>query len=1108
MKISFYIYCILFLIFYSACTSHQKDLTPEPGFGFEKIESKDSGLDFANILDETKLKNPFNYINAYTGGGVAIGDINNDGLPDIFFAGNMISSKLYLNKGNMEFEDISATSGTMTTGWCSAVTMADVNNDGWLDIYVCRSYEDNPMDRENLLFINDQNGKFTEQSKAYGINDENYSIGASFFDYDRDGDLDLVVANHPRYRMAPMQVHYDYWISPVKEFSNKLFRNDGGKFTDVTEEAGILTYGFSLAVSTVDFDVDGWPDLIITVDHDEPDLFFHNNQDGTFTNILSTATNQISLSSMGLDAGDINHDRYPDIFVAEMLSEDHYREKIGMSMQTVKRFEFIVDTMKYKYYQMHNFMYLNNGNKTFSDVAQLAGVHKSDWSWATLFFDFDNDGWQDLFITNGWYKDIYNNDRKRSLDSLMLTFNGDMQKINKAAQDYSINSPIVKIENYLFKNNGNLKFSSYATEAGLTEKTISTGAAYGDLDNDGDLDLVIGNIGEKVLLYKNNSNPDNHYLSFEFEYEAGKTALGSKVYLHYGDDFQSGELLSTRGFLSSCEQIVHFGLGNTKEVDKVEIVWPDGKMQVLNQVKTNVRIKVNYKNATENYSYPTDDNHMVKEIDSEASGLNYVQNENEYNDYDDQVLLPHKLSEYGPYTAIGDVNNDGLDDIYFGSPLGQSGALFIQKPGEKFERSNLNLFNEDKAFEDGQPLFFDADGDGDVDLLVSSTGYEIEEGSSFFQPRLYLNDGKGNFKKSINAFPEFYNSASCVVAADFDKDGDLDIFIGGRLTPDKYPLPGTSGLFANDGKGKFTEVTQEVCPDLQNFGMIKDAMWTDINQDGALDLIVIGEWTAISFWIQEDGKLNNKTSDYFETPLTGWWNVVEKADLDNNGLDDYIFGNLGLNYKYKASKEKPFVVYAKDFDESGSTDIVLGAYYGDVMYPVRGRTCSSEQIPDIKKKFPTFEKYANADINQVYGNDLETALNLEANEFASLILYQTSAGKYEVSYLPIEAQIAPINGIVVMDINNDKLLDLIIAGNFYQAEIETGRADSGTGKILINKGNKEFEALAVYESGLFLNKDTKSLNLLGLGKGKRPSLVVGNNKEKCQLISINYPPQQ
>ncbi len=1079
----------------TACNQNQ---APK-NFGFEKIPSTKSGLQFSNDLDEYKMKSIFNYVNAYTGGGVAVGDINNDGLQDIYLTANMSSSKLFLNKGDMEFEDITESSGTMTTGWSSAVTMADVNNDGWLDIYVCRSYHDNPEDRMNLLFINNKNGTFTEMATEYGINDENYSVGASFFDYDKDGDLDLVVANHPRFRNIPMQIHYDNWIDPPLKFSNRLFRNDGSKFTEVTEEAGVMSYGFSLAVLTTDFNVDGWPDIVITVDHEEPDIFFRNNGDGTFTNVLDEVTNQTSRSSMGIDAGDINHDIYPDLFVAEMLSEDHYREKIGMSMQTVKRFQFIIDTMRYKYYQMHNFMYLNNGNGSFSEISQMAGVHKSDWSWATLFMDFDNDGWQDMFITNGLYRDVFNNDRMKKLDSVMLSLNNDLDKMNRAAEEYSRNSPHLSAENYLFKNNGDLTFRKYADIAGLTDTTVSTGAAYADLDNDGDLDLIVCNIGEEVLLYRNNSNPENKYLRVDFKYDPKMTAFGSKVNIYYNDDFQSRELLTTRGFLSACEPVVHFGVGKVATIDKVEIVWPDGKMQVLNNVKTGTTLTVEYKNADQRFSPPKSKS-IVRELSPEETGVDYVQKENKYFDYDDQVLLPHKMSEYGPFTTIGDVNGDGLDDFYIGSPHQQAGAMYIQQENGKFVAANQQVFEADKHHEDGHSLFFDADGDGDLDLVVTSTGYEFDENDPIFQPRLYLNDGKGNFKRAPNAFPKFHFPASCIEAFDFDGDGDLDLFIGGHLVPKKYPLAGTSGLFINNGKGKFTDKIDEISPDLKRFGMIKDAMWTDINHDGKNDLIVVGEWTPISFWIQTDGKLENKTEDFFETPLTGWWNCIEKADLTGNGLDDYIFGNLGKNYKYKASMEKPFVVYAKDFDESGTCDIVLGAFYGDVMYPLRGRSCSSEQIPHIKTKFPTFDEYARADIHDVYGEDLNTAVNYEANLFASIVLYQTEAGKYTFELLPLEAQIAPVNGIVVMDVNNDNLKDLIIAGNLYQSEIETGRADSGTGKILLNKGDRTFKALSVYETGLFLNHDVKSLQLIRLGKDKKPTLLVGNNQEACQLI--------
>lgn len=1080
--------------------------TNENGEGvFESIPFSESGLDFENLLDEELLKNPFNYINAYTGGGVAVGDINNDGLQDIYFTSNMGSSKLFLNKGEMTFEDITVQSGTSTTGWSSAVTMADVNNDGWMDIYVCRSYHDDGKDRKNLLFLNNKNGTFTDVAGRIGIDDENYSIGASFFDYDQDGDLDLIVANHPRYRLVSLQTHYNYWKSPVKAFSNRLFRNDGfdkNGFTEVTESAGILSYGFSLAVITSDFNVDGWPDIVITVDHDEPDLFYENNKDGTFTNIVDVVTNQTSLSSMGIDAGDLNHDLYPDLFVAEMLSEDHYREKVSMGMQPVKRFEYLVDTMKYKYYQMHNFLYLNNGNSTFSDVARLSGVDRSDWSWACLFLDYDNNGWQDLYITNGLYRELFNKDSKSILDAKMMDLKGDMTKMNLLAKNYSKNLPQTKLQNYLFKNNGDLTFNNVVKEGGLSEKTISTGAAYGDLDNDGDLDLVVNNLGDQALLYRNNSNNENHSLRIKFKHTNQINALGSKANIYYKGNMQSRELLTTRGFLSSCEPVIHFGVGQIDVIDKLEIVWPDGKLQTIMNVIPGT-IEVDYTDTQQYFNFSGTNDELVREIFPKESGLKYVQQENYYNDYDDQVLLPHKLSEYGPYTALGDVDGDGLDDVYIGSPHNQAGVLFVQKPNGSFRQIRSLAFLDDKEHEDGQSLFFDADGDGDLDLGVTSTGYEFEEGNPLLQPRLYLNNGEGHFIKSLNAFSPFNYPASCIKAVDFDKDGDLDVYIGGRLKPKKYPLAGTSGLFINNGKGNFKDAIDEIAPDLKNLGMVKDALWTDVNKDGEDDLIVIGEWMPISIWIKQNGQLFNKTNDYFEQPMTGWWNCIAEADLDNNGLVDYVIGNLGLNYKYKASAEKPFVIYAEDFDKSGSYDIVLGTYYGEEVYPVRGRSCASEQIPGLAAKFPTYEEYALADINLVYGDDLSNALKYEATDFESIVLFQDSIGHFSVQALPIESQTAPINGIVFLDINEDGLKDIVTAGNFFQSEIETGRADSGTGQILINQGNRIFKALAVHQSGLYLNHDVKSLQLIKKGKEQKPTLIVGNNKGTLQLIEFN-----
>ncbi|MBT8189052.1 MAG: VCBS repeat-containing protein [Bacteroidia bacterium] len=1093
---------IVFLAFVILIISCNNQNSKDGQEGFIKIPSEKSGLLFNNLLDEENLKSPFNYINLYLGGGVAIGDINNDGLQDVYMTGNRTSSKLFLNKGNLQFEDITSSSGTGTVGWSSAVSMADVNNDGWLDIYVCRTYIGEQEDRRNLMFINNKDGSFTEKAEILGIADTNYSVAASFFDYDVDGDLDLIVGNHPRYRVVSLNTHYDYWKNPVKEFSNRLYRNDGERFTEVTEDAGILSYGFTLAVSTSDFTYDGYPDIFITVDHDEPDFIFKNNGDGTFSNILETVINQSSLSSMGIDAGDLNHDRFPDLFVAEMLSEDHYREKVSMSMQSVDRFSYLVDTMGYKYYQMHNFMYMNNGDETFSDVSQLAGVSKSDWTWASLFMDFDNDGWQDLYCTNGLYRDVFNKDKRKKLDETMMSLQGDMEKMNKAAEEYSRNSTQTKIKNYLFKNTGELEFEKYSDQAGLSHETISTGAAYGDLDNDGDLDLIISNIGEESFLYENISKPDNNFLSIELKGSSKINPIGTKVHAYTGDEIQSRELLTTRGFQSSCQPRIHFGLGESEKVDKVEVIWPDNKLQVLKNVKANKILSLDYNDATQIYNYNTssEKNKLLSVKAGIDYNLDYIQSENDFNDYEVQVLLPHKLSEYGPFISVADVNADELDDIFIGSPHGQPSVLYLQNSDGEFNKSNQELFEKHKDFEDGQSHFFDADGDGDVDLFVTSTGYEFQRDSELYQSRLYMNNGKGSFQFSKESLPEFRHSSSCVKSADFDNDGDLDLFVGGRLNPHSYPLPGTSALFINDGNGLFSDKISEIAPGLRDLGMIKDALWTDINNDGLKDLIVVGEWTPVSMWINQNGSLVENSKQFLNKEDFGWWNRIVEADLDNNGLNDYILGNLGFNYKYKATEDKPFMVYAKDFDMSGSDDIVLGTYYGDVIYPVRGKSCSSEQIPDLKKEFDSYEKFALADITQVYGEGLDDALKYEVNQFASVILYQDEPGVFNMKELPRMAQISPVNDIIVKDLNDDGFQDLILGGNLYQSEIETGRADSGNGLVLINKKDKHFKSLQVYESGLNIRGDVKSLSPIKIA-GKE-MVLVGNNKDAIQLIEI------
>ncbi len=1078
--------------------SDDKGSTTEIIKGFKNV-TEGSGFDFKNLLDEETLLNPFNYINAHTGGGVAIGDINNDGLPDIYMTANMSTSKLFLNRGNMEFEDITISSKTNTEGWCTGVTMADVNQDGWLDIYVCKSYYNQPVDRGNLLFINNGDNTFAEKAKELGINDENFSIGASFLDYDMDGDLDVIVANHPRFRFVPLKTHLDYWKNPILGFSNRLFRNDGNSFSDVTEQSGILSYGFSLSVSTSDFNNDNYPDIFITVDHDEPDLIFKNNQDGTFTNILNSAINSSSLSSMGIDAGDLNNDRYPDFVVAEMLSQDHYREKINMSMQSVDRFNFLVDTIGYKYYQMHNFLYANNGNSTFSDLSQLTGVHKSDWSWSSLFMDYNNDGNQDIFFSNGVYRNFLHRDKKAKLDSVMISLNGDFQKMNKVAKEYSKNAPQIKLANVLFENQGNYRFENDINSNNLSEKTVSTGSAYGDLDNDGDLDLVVNNIGDPSFIYENISK-GNNYLKVHLKQNKEQTRIGSKVYLDYGGQFQHRELLSARGFQSSSDAVIHFGLGSVKQVNLITIVWPNGRTQKIQNVNANQTLSIEYKNATSNQQQATKNIAFFETKKASSIGINFRHQENVYDDYNDQILLPHKLSEYGPHMAVGDINKDGMEDLYICGAHKQAGAIYVQNKNNSFVLNQNKDLTKDKVFEDGDAQFVDVDGDDDLDLIVVSTGYEFDGGDDRYVPRLYLNDGSGHFSRKVDAFPAFSHSSACITSTDLDGDGDIDIFIGGRLNPKQYPRPGTSALMINDGTGKFTNQISELTTDLEHFGMIKDAAWTDFNDDGRPDLIVIGEWTYVGFFENVDGQLKNKSDQYFDMNTKGWWNTLSIADIDQDGSEDIVLGNLGYNYKYKASKDKPFTVYGKDFDNNGNSDIVLATYYGDEVYPVRGKNCSSEQMPELEQKFKTFESFAHADLIDVYGEDLKTALKYEATEFGSMVLFKESIGKYTSTILPPLAQASPINGIIIRDIDNDSDSDIIIAGNLYQSEIETGRADSGTGYIIENLGDRKFKTKPVHKSGIDLREDVKSLYEVKVGT--EPITLVGINNGTLKFLKL------
>ena len=1094
---------------------------------FSLLPSSETGVTFGNFLQEDiySINNVLSYEYYYMGAGLAVGDINNDDLPDIFFCGNNEVNRLYLNKGNFQFEDITEKAGVGSTRFTSGATMADVNNDGLLDIYVnnagpyFKEFEDDGKlsdAKMNELYINQGDGKFVESAKEYGVDNRDFSVQSAFFDYDKDGDLDLFVSNHSTYFRVSLNKVFKDLENPeiLYKMSSKLYRNDNGKFKDVTREAGLVNHSYGLGLVIADINDDGYPDIYQANDYSVPDRMYINQGNGTFIDEQKTRTKHVPWFGMGADISDFNNDGFLDIASVDMAAADHIRGKTLMASMDTDLFWGLVNQLNQQYQYMFNTLQVSNGNGTFSEIANMTGTAKTDWSWTALFMDVDNDGWKDYLITNGMRRYALDNDFRIAMEKARQANGGVVP--NEMRPELWKMMPEVPLSNLIYRNNGDLTFTDKAEKWDFAHPSYSTGAAYADFDGDGDLDFVMNNTDKEAFIYRNNANEltGNNYLRLQL-LDDGKKAntLNAKVTIYFNDNqIQHQELTYTRGYQSAVEEYIHFGLGKNEKVDKMEVRWLDGKMQVLKDVAANQLLKIDKKDAKAKSTIRKPAiKGLLSEVDLSKIGVDFKHRENIYNDFKTEILLPHKQSMLGPFVGVSDVNKDGLEDFYIGGAAGQNGKLYLQAADATFYEAERQPWETTANSEDMYPLFFDADNNGTDDLyLVSGGGGEMAGNEALLEDRLYINFGERGFAQ-VKALPEGMQSSGMKAqAADFDGDGDLDIFVGGRTLPGKYPFPARSYLIRNDieivnGKkqGKFNDVTAEFAPELQEAGMITDFKWTDFNKDGQMDLIVVGEWMPISFFQNEGGKLKNVTEEYGFADYTGWWYSIEVADLDGDGDEDIIAGNVGLNNKFNPSPKKPLHVYANDFDGTGSFDIVLSKDYKGQLVPVRGRECSSEQMPFVAEKFPTYNDFAHANLEEIYGEQqLQNSLHLQVNDFRSMVFFNNGDQSYTAKALPNEAQISPINGIVVADLNRDGNQDLVVAGNMYHAEVETPRYDAGNGLVMLGDGKGNFNPLNVRESGFFAPKDVKDLALIRLGSGKQLGILVANNNGKMQLFKL------
>ncbi len=1109
---------ILFLCFCS-CNNEVKDVNIISDLSEENIQNSNllldavpashSGIDFNNIITQSAEINILSWEYLFNGGGVAAGDLNNDGLPDLVFTGNQVENKIFLNKGNLKFEDYTAKAGINISNpdgkpsWHTGLTLADINNDGFLDIYICRSGIKNVYaEPSNLLFVNNGDMTFSEKAKDYGIADNGCSSGAVFFDFDKDGDLDLYVNNHftdfnRTTSVEKVKALLKQKPELLEQNSSHFYINDKDKFVDVTKKKGMLKYDYGLGVVAADINNDGWTDLYVSNDYTQPNVMWINNGDGTFTDKIKDKLSHVAYFSMGCDVNDFNNDGHPDIIAVDMAAKEHIVAKTSMASMQPEYFRQMTERYNYVPQYMFNELQLNSGSGSFSEMANLAGAAKTEWSWAPLFADLDNDGFKDLVVSNGYKQNSLDNDFRVQLKLRKIQLKG--QPIPVEERMHWINQiPVYKAKNHFLRNTGKLHFEDMRDKWLKSAPDLANGMIYSDLDQDGDLDLVFNNIDAIATVLENKTQKSN-YLQIELKSKKNHFAglLNAKVYAFKENQIYFQELTLNRGFQSSVEPLIHFGLGKYTEVDRVVVVWQNGKQQVIENVASNQRISIFLEEADDS-GFKLKTKKSAPDV-ARALGIDFAYNDSKFDDFKKEILLPHKMSTMGSDIAVADVNGDGLEDFYVGGNLNQEGRLYIQSSSSTFSLRKMKAFSDDKKFEDLGCIFFDADGDSDPDLYVTSGGGGEIQGKKLLQDRLYINN-KGNFTAS-SSLPEISSSTRAVAAFDFDNDGDQDLFVGGRNVPGRYPKVPQSYFLVNDGKGNFSDQIKQLASGLEYAGMITDVLTIDFDKDGLKDLVVCGEWMSVSFFKQENGRFRNVTAKVADPLRFGWWQSLCAIDVDQDGDLDILAGNIGGNNKFHPDKQQPMKVYFKDFDHNGSEDIYLSVSCNGQDLPVRGRECSSQQMPFISQKYATYSQFAKAEVPDILGLDkLDSALILEAREFKHTVFLNENNTFLKTDYLPPLAQLSPLRSSVVTDINKDGVVDMIAVGNLRHTEVETAAYDAGIGfSALIQDG--KLKELSPSESGLLLKGDSRDIKTVKLASGKN-LILLSNYGEKMSAFLL------